>query len=126
MVGRWYSRALNWWGVELEKLGRLNDAADAFGLAHRLNPGNVAAQINLDFNRALQSRDARPAVLKKSLEERVGRYGSWNALLAVNGPMKSASARAVSDDDARFELLGELGEIVERAGPALKRTAEGQ
>ena len=87
VVGRWYSRALNWWGVELEKLGRLNDAADAFGLAHRLNPGNVAAQINLDFNRALQSRDARPAVLKKSLEERVGRYGSWNALLAVNGPI---------------------------------------
>src|SRR5439155_3363520 len=33
VVGRWYSRALNWWGVELEKLGRLNDAADAFGLA---------------------------------------------------------------------------------------------
>jgi hypothetical protein len=48
----------------------------------------------------------------------------YERFLAVNGPMKSASAKPVADDDARFELLGELGEIVERAGSSLKRTTD--
>jgi hypothetical protein len=54
--------------------------------------------------------------------ERLGQI--YQRFLAVNGPMKSASAKPVTDDDARFELLGELGDLVERAGSSLKRTAD--
>ena len=87
VVGRWYSRALNWWGVELQKLGRLPEAAQAFELARKLNPQNVSAEINLNFNQALRARVSRPADTDKSLEEKFDRYRTWNALLAVNGPI---------------------------------------
>lgn len=48
----------------------------------------------------------------------------YQRFLAVNASVKSASATPATDDDSRFELLGELGELVERAGSTLKRTAE--
>jgi len=48
----------------------------------------------------------------------------YERFLAVNGPMKSASAKPANDDDARFERLGELGDLVERAASPLKRTSE--
>ena len=87
-LGRWYSRALNWWGVELQKLGRVDDAAQAFVLARRLNPQNVASEINLTFNQTLRAGAAKAAPANKSLEEKVGRYRNWNTLLAVNGPIE--------------------------------------
>jgi tetratricopeptide (TPR) repeat protein len=87
-LGRWYSRALNWWGVELQKLGRLDDAVQVFGLARQLNPGNVAAEINLAFNKTLRANAPKPAAERdKSLEEKFGRYRDWNSLLAANGPI---------------------------------------
>ncbi len=62
-------------------------------------------------------------------EERAGldtdRLGQiYQRFLAVNGELKAASARPADSDDQRFELLGELGDLVDRAGSALKRTAE--
>ena len=87
VIGRWYSRALNWWGVELQKLGRLEDAAQAFALAGKLNPKNVAAELNFGFNQTLRAGAAAPAETNKALEERLGRYRTWDALLAVNGPI---------------------------------------
>jgi hypothetical protein len=54
--------------------------------------------------------------------ERLGQI--YERFLAVNSAVKSASAKPVNDDDARFELLGELGDLVERAGSPLKRTTE--
>ncbi|PYJ58474.1 MAG: hypothetical protein DME24_16270 [Verrucomicrobia bacterium] len=87
MVGRWYSRALDWWGVESQKLGHLDDAAQAFALALKLNPGNVAVELNSSFNQVLRTKVSKPAETIKSLEEKFGRYRTWNALLAVNGPI---------------------------------------
>lgn len=51
----------------------------------------------------------------------------YERFLAANSPMKDASSRwqtLAEDDDARFELLGELGDLVERVQPVLSRTAE--
>ncbi|PYM15349.1 MAG: hypothetical protein DME18_04520 [Verrucomicrobia bacterium] len=87
VVGRWYSRALDWWGVELQKLGRLEDAALALQLARTLNPQNVAVDINLSFNQTLRGRGTESSAASQSLEEKFGRYQTWNALLAVNGPI---------------------------------------
>ena len=87
VVGRWYARALNAWGVELQKLRRLDDAAQAFALARKLNPDNVAADINFSFNRTLRSGATPAAETEKSLDQKFGRYRSWNAVLGVNGPV---------------------------------------
>jgi hypothetical protein len=50
----------------------------------------------------------------------------YERFLAVNGPMKTLSARAGagSDGAVRFELLGEADELIQRAGSALRRTSE--
>jgi len=90
VLGRSYSRALNWWGVELQKLGRLEEAAQDFELARKLNPGNVAAEINLSCNHTLRSGVATPVESGKSLDEKIGRYRDLNSLLTVNGPIDDA------------------------------------
>ncbi|HZZ48772.1 MAG TPA: PEP-utilizing enzyme [Pseudonocardia sp.] len=54
--------------------------------------------------------------------ERLGRF--YERFLAANGPMKAASARPAQDEDARFALLEELEELVERITPALRRSTE--
>ena len=50
VAGAFYSRSLDFWGVELQRAGELEKAADCFDDALKLNPDNVVAQINLDFN----------------------------------------------------------------------------
>jgi hypothetical protein len=54
--------------------------------------------------------------------DRLGRI--YERFLAANVPLKSACTRAVRDDDARFELLGQLEDLVARVEPALRRSAE--
>jgi hypothetical protein len=50
---------------------------------------------------------------------------AYERFLAANGPLKSVSSRwQTADEDARFELLGEVADIVERVEPALRRTAK--
>jgi tetratricopeptide (TPR) repeat protein len=78
---------LNWWGVDLQKLDRFDDAAEAFALALKLNPQNVSVEINSAFNRTRRAGAAAPAKAKGNLEERVGKYRDWNSLLAANGPI---------------------------------------
>ncbi|HEY1969405.1 MAG TPA: PEP-utilizing enzyme, partial [Pseudonocardia sp.] len=49
----------------------------------------------------------------------------YQRFLAVNGQMKGAAARVgAADEDGRFTLLGQMGELIERVGPVLRRTAE--
>lgn len=49
-AGLYYAGALNDWGVELQKSGRLEAAGDCFADALQLNPFNAAAQLNHQFN----------------------------------------------------------------------------
>ena len=51
----YYSRASDFWGVELQKLGRWPEAAEQFQRAIQLNEKNTAAKINLAFNQQFQS-----------------------------------------------------------------------
>ncbi len=87
-LGRWYSRAVNLWGVELQRSGRLRAAAEAYGLALKLNPQNVSAEINLSFNANLQAGNAKSIDIGRNVEDRFGsRYRSWDAVLAADGPL---------------------------------------
>jgi tetratricopeptide (TPR) repeat protein len=87
VLGRWYARTLDWWGVELQKLGKLAEAAQCFELARKLNPENVAAEINLSFNQVLRAGSSKPVVTNKTLDEKIDRYRTWNSLLTANGPV---------------------------------------
>lgn len=50
--------------------------------------------------------------------------GIYDRFLALNGPMKTLSARSAgAGEDAAFELLGEFAELLERTAPVLRRTA---
>ena len=48
--GRWFSMAINNWGVELQRNGKLMEARHRFEQAQLLNPENSAASINLHCN----------------------------------------------------------------------------
>jgi len=55
LAGAFYACALNDWGVELQKSGRLAAAGDAFADALQLNPRNAAALLNQQFNEDYQA-----------------------------------------------------------------------
>ncbi|MEK7675314.1 MAG: tetratricopeptide repeat protein [Verrucomicrobiota bacterium] len=86
-VADYYSRAANFWGVELQRDGRLEEAGQYFQLAGSLNTNNVLALANLAFNKSLREGRPRVAEATKSLEDRFGRYRSWETVLRDNGPV---------------------------------------
>jgi hypothetical protein len=47
LAGTFYSRSLNFWGVQLQRAGDLTNAAAYFILAEEANPDNFVAQVNL-------------------------------------------------------------------------------
>ena len=88
VLAHWYSRGLNLWGVELQKIGRLDNAANRFDQALKLNPENIAAEINRTYNDSLRAGKPQAVEIGKIVEDKFGaRYRTWNAVLAANGPI---------------------------------------
>jgi len=81
-----YSRDLDYWGVELEKSGRLGEAARCFEEARNLYADNRAAEANLNYNKKL--RDGKPVAFDSSpkLEDQLGKYRNVTQLLRLDGP----------------------------------------
>lgn len=98
-----YSRAATYWAVELQKLDRWDEAAKGFERALALNPYNIVARINLDFNKAHRAGQPAPPV-SASIEERLAKYDDWNQLARECGPF----------DEPRFTF--EQGRIFLRGG----------
>jgi len=86
VIGGIYSRAINEWAVEVQKSGDLEKAASYFKLAQQLNPDNIVAEINLQYNKNLRAGQRAPIKLPKSVEDRFGRYRTWDQVLGANGP----------------------------------------
>ncbi len=87
LLGTYYSRALNEWGVEVQQTGNLPRAADCFALAQKLNPDNIVAQVNLEYNTNLRAGRRAPLVIPKSVQDSwAGQYRSWDQVLGENGP----------------------------------------
>lgn len=107
-----YSRALDFWGVELQRAGRLDDAAAAFAYAAQLNPENVVATINLDFNRALLAGTAASIDPDRATTDAFGKYRNWNAVLNGNGPFDEPSFVF-----ANALLLGQAGYTRQAVAP---------
>jgi len=85
-AGSFYSRCLNFWGVQLQRAGDLTNAAAHFETALKLNPGNAVAQINLLFNQNLQAGRNDDVKLPKSVSDEIDKYFSWNEMLNDDGP----------------------------------------
>ena len=62
-----WSRAANSLGVEQQRLGRLKEAGQLFAQARRLNPDNLAAQVNAAVNAELQAGRPLSTDLNKPL-----------------------------------------------------------
>jgi len=91
VAGSYYSRNLNYWGVELQRAGQLVIAAEHFATAQKLNPDNPVAGINLQFNHSLQAGETVPVDAAKTGLDQFGRYNSWSRLLDAFGPFDEPS-----------------------------------
>jgi len=89
IAGTFYSRDLDFWGVQLQRAGKLEKAAEHFETAQELNPDNVVAQINLHFNQDLRAGRAVPVDPSKvtgDQRDRFGKYHNWNEVINACGP----------------------------------------
>jgi tetratricopeptide (TPR) repeat protein len=84
-VGRAFSRALNSWGVALQRLGQFDEAAGLFQQAQAVNPDNFIAGINLSFNEGRRRGQVKPIQLDRATEAKLGGYGSWDPILMAHG-----------------------------------------
>ena len=100
-----YSRALNYWGVQLQKLGHYEQAAGCFRKAGAVNPSNPSAFVNLEFSLAYQKTHRTVERFSEEAMQKLRPYqGNVDLLYAMNGPI----------DEPTFR-----GEVV---GPALIRS----
>ena len=91
LAGTFYSRSLDFWGVQLQRANELEKAAAAFAMAKALNPDNVVAQINLDFNQSLRAGKSVPVDPSLVTRDQFGKYHNWNEVVNANGPFDEPS-----------------------------------
>ena len=91
LVANFYSRALDYWGVELQRAGQIAAAAGCFSNAISINPDNIAATINLQFNQSLQAGSVITIDPDRATADQFGKYRNWNSLLNANGPFDEPS-----------------------------------
>jgi len=93
ILGMHLSRAVNYWGVEVQRAGGLTNAARWFDLAFKLNADNVVAKRNLEFNRQIRAGTKLVVELPDSVENFFGAGRSWDQVLSANGPYDEPSLR---------------------------------
>ena len=86
VLASFYSRALDYWGVEMQKSGQLTNAAAHFERALELNPDNLVAQVNLECNKNMQAGRKGSVQVSKSIEDEFGKYRNWDQIMGENGP----------------------------------------
>ncbi len=91
IAGTFYSRDLDFWGVELQRAGELEQAAACFENAQKFNPDNLVAQINLDFNKKLRAGETSPVDLSKTGADQFGKFSTLNEVLNADGPFDEPS-----------------------------------
>jgi tetratricopeptide (TPR) repeat protein len=91
LAGIFYSRSLDFWGVQLQRADHLTNAAACFRLASAVNPDNFVAQVNLQFNQSLRDGARVPLDFSKTSSDQYGKYRDWNSVLNANGPFDEPS-----------------------------------
>jgi tetratricopeptide (TPR) repeat protein len=83
----YYSRAVDNWGVELERNGAYQEAAEWFTLSGELNPANVSATYNQEVNQVLRNGGKPKVINAQAFAEKFGSRVSWTQILGEYGPM---------------------------------------
>jgi tetratricopeptide (TPR) repeat protein len=91
LLGSYYARSLDYWGVELEKAALLPQAGKVFEQALQLNPGSVAARINAQFNRDLSAGKKIVIEPPGDVLDSFGKHRDWTDLLNSDGPFDNPS-----------------------------------
>jgi tetratricopeptide (TPR) repeat protein len=91
LAGAYYSRSLDFWGVELQRAGELEKATARFDDALKLNPDNAVGRINLGFNQTLRRGGAAPVDLSKTSSDQLGKYQTWSEVMNAGGPFDEPS-----------------------------------
>ena len=81
-----YSTAANSLGVEFSRAARLTNAAALFDRAVKLNPSNLVAVLNRDFNQSLRTGNPSASDPAKIAQELLGPGQSWATVIAKHGP----------------------------------------
>ena len=82
----WYSQALNSRGVQLQRTGRLPEAAECFSRAIKLNELNWVARLNHFANTNLQAGNALNLADAPRMSEKIPNASLANQLLGQFGP----------------------------------------
>jgi tetratricopeptide (TPR) repeat protein len=90
-VGDFYARALDQWGVELQRAGRFDEAFQIFKEALALSPDNASALINRDANTLWREGRKRLPELSREHQEKLTLYRGVDMLLMSCGPVDEAS-----------------------------------
>ncbi len=92
LLRQWYSLALDDWGAQLQRNGRLAAAQKRFTQALQLNTNNLAAQLNLLGNANLQAGTPMSLENASRLAEEIGTMSNLKLMLSIWGPMDEPSA----------------------------------
>src|SRR6267142_4991665 len=85
-----YSKSLNNWGVQSQRLGHWAEADESFQRSLDLNPQNLSAHINLEFNQRWQRGEKtrlNPAAVQKQYADLFSRRNDWREVLSDFGPV---------------------------------------
>jgi tetratricopeptide (TPR) repeat protein len=89
-LGAIYSKALNTWGVQSQRLGHWAEAGAWFRRSLDLNPENLSARINLEYNEHWQLANKtrlNPSVVQKQYADIFSRHNDWREVLSDFGPV---------------------------------------
>jgi tetratricopeptide (TPR) repeat protein len=88
-----YSRGLNYMGVEFQRAGDLDKAAEYFNMALEFNPDSPSAFINLDYNKLLKEGKRESREPSEGAVRRLSIYGwNWDGILNLAGPFDEPTA----------------------------------
>jgi tetratricopeptide (TPR) repeat protein len=104
LLGEWFSVALNGWGVELQRSGRLPEARQRFEQAIALNTNNLAALVNLQCNTNLQTGNKMNRLSVDTVARQLGKLQRLGPIMNHCGPF----------DDPVFCYL--LGDVYQQTG----------
>ncbi len=85
-VGWYCSRSASAWGVELQKVNRLNDAGVFFDFALKLNPRNHMALANQRYNRNLRDKNTQPIDIAEIIRNSLIQCRTWEGVINSDGP----------------------------------------
>ena len=82
------SRAMNTWGVFLQRANNTQAAEQVFAQATALNTNNLSAELNREFVRSLASKQPLSTATLDQYHERLAALGTWSDSLRSFGPFE--------------------------------------